>query len=65
MLKTTKPPNKPAPSRNNGCRLASSRNNDSRSASSRNNGSKPASEKNNSNGEIDGFGIGGSGGKSL
>ena len=45
MLKTT---NKPAPSRNDGCRLASNRNDDSRPASGRNEG----------NGEVDGFGGG-------
>ena len=42
MLKTT---NEPAPSKNNGSRLASSRNNNSRLAS----------ERNDSNGEVDGL----------
>ena len=53
MLKTTEPPDKPAPGRNDG----------SRPASSRNDGSKPASGRNDGEGEVDGFGVGGSGGK--
>ena len=51
MLKTTRSPDKPAPSRNDG----------SRSASSRNDDSKPASGRNDGDGEVDGFGIGGNG----
>ena len=47
MLKTTRSPDKPAPSKNNG----------SKSASSRNNNNKLAFERNNGNGEVDGFGV--------
>ena len=46
MLKTTRSPDKPAPSRNDG----------SRSVSSKNNDSKPASGRNNANGRVDKFG---------
>ena len=49
MLKTTGSPDKPAPSRNNGSRLASNRKNNSR----------PASGKNDGNGKINGFGVSG------
>ena len=51
MLKTTRSPNEPASSRNNG----------SRSASGRNNNSKPVSRKNDSNSEVDRFGVSGNG----
>ena len=49
MLKTTRSPDKLAPSRNNG----------SKSASSRNNNSRLASGKNDGNGKVDGIGVGG------
>ena len=48
MLKTTGLPDKPAPSRNNGSRLASSKNDDNRLAFGRNDG----------DGEVDGVGVG-------
>ena len=48
MLKTTRLPDKPVLSRNNG----------SRSASSKNDNSKPASGKNNGNGEVNKFSVG-------
>ena len=47
MLKTTKSPDKPALSKNNG----------SRSASSRNNNSKPLFERNTGNGKVNGYGV--------
>ena len=47
MLKTTRLPDEPASSRNNG----------SRSASNRDDNSKPASGRNDNNGEVDGFGV--------
>ena len=49
MLKTTRLPEEPAPSKNNG----------SRSAFSRNDNNKPAFEKNDGKGKIDGFGVSG------
>ena len=45
MLKTIRSPDKPAPNRNNGSRLASNRNNNN----------KPASGRNNGNGKVDEF----------
>ena len=48
MLKTTRLPDKPASSKNNGSKLASSRNNDN----------KPASKKSNGNSEVNGFSVG-------
>ena len=63
MLKTTELPDKPASRRNDGSKLASERNDGSKPASGRNDGSKPASERNDGNGEVVGFGVGGSGGK--
>ena len=51
MLKMTQSPDKPAPSRNDGSRLAFNRNDDSR----------PVSGKNDGNDEVDRFGVGGNG----
>ena len=51
MLKTTRLPDKSAPSRNNGNKLASCKKNYNRLSSRRNNG----------NGEVDGFGVSGNG----
>ena len=48
MLKTTRSPDKPAPSKNDG----------SKSASNRNDNSKPVSKKNNNDDEVNRFGIG-------